>query len=130
MVVNVTRRDAIAVDVTFSNTGDVTNTFGVGVSLIDSAGQTWDCWNNNCVRAPGTGINSQSLNPGYQIMHTVNNLPIPDDMPLGYVDVVAVIWQNATVPPTGELARSTLLDEINVVGIISAQIVSVAVRKL
>lgn len=90
---------AMSVTVTFTNTGDLDWTFGIGFSFKDGAGTIWDCWNGSRVLAGNPGaVNKQLCSKGASVTHTISNIPIGADVALGTIQFKVGIWKQSTVP--------------------------------
>lgn len=99
---------AMSVYVTFTNTGDLDWTFGVGFSFKDGGlnskgevigSKTWDCWSGSRVLAGNAGSVDKHLCPkGASVTHTISNIPIDADVGLGTIQFKVGIWKQPTVP--------------------------------
>lgn len=99
---------SISVQVTFTNTGTADWTYGIGITLRDSSGATWNCWTGNIVKTV-TGsegsIDSKFCAKGATVTHIVSGIPVPSNMPAGPLQFVVGLWRESTAPPTNMLSR-------------------------
>ena len=99
---------SINVQVTFMNTGTADWTYGIGLTLRDSNGGTWNCWTGNIVKVV-TGsegsIDSQFCAKGATVTHTISGIPVLSTMPAGLVQFVVGLWRESTAPPANMLSR-------------------------
>jgi hypothetical protein len=105
----------MSASITFSNTGSVDWTYGVGFSAQDSSGASdpvnhvWNCWTGGIVAAGASGnagsLDQHTVTKGSSVTHTISGIPIPVGMATGQLKFKAGIWKTNVGPiPTTETA--------------------------
>ena len=106
--------DALSVALTVQNDGYIDYNFGLGFSLLDPAGQTWDLW------VDGTGSHIALANPavngitstgtltkaGGQVTKTIT-VTVPTGMSSGAIGMRAAVYRESTAPPAPSVAISS-----------------------
>jgi hypothetical protein len=96
----------------FTNTG-VDHDFGIGLSLMDTNGNIWDCWKDNCIPEPGTKIEHKHVEQGVPVMREISFL-LPLNFPEGNVQAIATLWEESQVPVATQITSTGWLESFTV----------------
>ena len=100
--------NTISVQVTFTNTGSADWTYGIGLTLKDANGSTWNCWTGNNIKTVvgnEGSIDSHFCAKNATVTHTISGVPVTSDMASGPVTLVVALWRESTAPPSVQLSR-------------------------
>lgn len=116
---------------TITNTGNTNRTFGVGLSLVDSANNWWSLTTGSTLKAaPGDAIQTITINKGAAATWSSGNITLSTAMPAGTYDVVASIYKESALPVGTALDTSKATGAVSLQEIISATIGTITVTKV
>lgn len=104
--------ERVTARISFTNTG-VDHDFGIGLSLTDSLGHVWDCWEGNCIPGPGTKIEHKHVDHNVPVMKEIQ-FRLPLNFPEGNVQAVATLWEESHVPVTTQITSTGWLESFTV----------------
>ncbi len=116
---------------TITNTGNVNRTFGVGLSLVDSANNWWSLTSGSKLKAaPGDVIQTIAINKGANGNWSSGNITLDSSMPAGTYDVVVSVYKESALPVGTALDTSKATGAISLQEIVSATIGTITVTKV